>query len=520
MSPSRRGLVSQLLEGIMHEQAEHRVEDDDSDEHGANLKISMANLRSLLSPIHQLPPELLIKIFRLICASTWLRISETPQIVNLTFVCGRWREIALSTPSLWADIDFSTARWLGKYGFESKEPQNDLPRLVRVVRLFLARSQRAPLNLSLSLYDFDESSPDIVDLMDLVATTKERWRAFSFNESLFNQLEHSSSGQLCRPSPLSLESLTLALSMHRPLSGMTPDPRPLLQGFESCTSLISLSLIASSGQYWSRLSLPWRQITKLQISSIDAFSLGEMLKKTPELKELCVLSVTFTSNPETGSWISPISHARLEYLDLGYQTDVPSTLRHFTFPRLSSLLLPCDEAEDPWNHSHFTEFLERSSCTVTHLRVNTSSGPNILRLFPRLKSLYVEEVVQSTSSSNDDIFTEAFLHQFFELIFTSRESSSSPLPYLSQLTDLTLIYVDAEFDIDHLVNAISTFSTPWGVPDRLQRRNLRLNIEYIVDRARRSENELTPLKELEALEILRDVVPGLSLSIELFRNRD
>ncbi|KAJ8081210.1 hypothetical protein PM082_018053 [Marasmius tenuissimus] len=529
MSPSRRIFVSQILEGIMHEQAEHLVEDDGSDEHGADLKISMANLHSLLSPIHQLPPELLVNIFRLICASTELRLSETPQIVALTSVCGRWRETALSTPSLWADISFESTVWLGKYRFEPNNFEKNLPGLVQVVRLFLARSQTAPLDLSLGLHSFDEqSSPNMVDLMDLIATTKDRWRnvVFSFAETLLDQLEHPSSGQLCRPPPLSLESLTLALLMHRPLPGMASDSRSLLQGFESCPSLTSLSLTASAAHYWSRFSLPWRQITKLQISDIDTSSLAEMLKDTPGLKELCVSSITPTPNLENELRINPISLVMLERLDLEYRADVPSILRHFTFPRLTSLLLHCDEAESPWNHSHFTEFLERSSCTVTHLRIGEFSGPglDILRLFPRLESLRIEETVllAGFKFSSTNLFTEAFLCQLFELILTNPDStrSSSPLPYLPQLTDLTLMYLGTDLDIDHLVNAISTSPTPWSVSDRPQRRNLRLDIEYIVKRTRRSEDELMPSMELEVLENLRDVVPGVSLRVEVFRNRD
>ncbi|KAJ8081211.1 hypothetical protein PM082_018054 [Marasmius tenuissimus] len=528
MSPSRRIFISQILEGILSEQAEEPSQLDGLDGLGVNLKTSIANIRSLLSPIHRLPPELLTRIFTCICIPTWLAIEEAPEILELASVCGRWREIILSTPSLWANIGFDTIGWLDEAATGPKEFGTYLPRLVRAVRLFLARSETAPLNLSLGLVDLDETwSHNMMDLMDSVAEMKERWRDvdFDFSRCSLSQLDHPSFARLCRPPPLSLERLTLAPPICCLLLQISPDPQSLLQGFESCPLLTSLELnVPPLVQQWSRLSLPWRQITNLQISTIDTLSLVEMLRGTPELKELRITSVRITDDSEIESAPNPISLVMLEYLALEHSTDAPYTLRHFTFPRLLTLLLPSDKAENQWNHPHFTEFLERSSCTITHLRIGAFSGPglDILQLFPRLKSLCIEETVISGvfMPSCSRIFTEAFLHQLFELVLMNHEpSSSSSLPYHTQLTDLTLIYFGTEFDIDHLVNAISTSSTLGSAPDPLQGQNLRLVIEYL-NHTRRSEDGLMPSIELEALDSLRNVAPGFSLRVDVFQNRD
>ncbi|KDQ65170.1 hypothetical protein JAAARDRAFT_84583, partial [Jaapia argillacea MUCL 33604] len=53
-------------------------------------------IKSLLSPIRRLPPEILSKIF-LMC----LDEVEEIQVLWLTEVCFHWREVALSTPTLW-----------------------------------------------------------------------------------------------------------------------------------------------------------------------------------------------------------------------------------------------------------------------------------------------------------------------------------------------------------------------------------------------------------------------------------
>ncbi|KAI5888555.1 uncharacterized protein SCHCODRAFT_02637030 [Schizophyllum commune H4-8] len=60
--------------------------------------------RSLLAPVHRLPPELLSEIFT--HAARNLRWPQTPSLFALTLcsVCATWRVTARSTPLLWRDI--------------------------------------------------------------------------------------------------------------------------------------------------------------------------------------------------------------------------------------------------------------------------------------------------------------------------------------------------------------------------------------------------------------------------------
>ncbi|KAL0069692.1 hypothetical protein AAF712_003350 [Marasmius tenuissimus] len=529
MSPSRRLVVSQILEGISSERGEDQVELDGSDELQVNLKTSIASLRSLLSPIHQLPSELLINIFTFVCIPTRIVIDGTPDIFTLISVCGRWRDIILSTPSLWADFRFEATTWLQPYVTNPRKDEGYFSRLVRAVQLLLERSQPAPLNLYFSLFGFDnDATPEMVDLLELAAGTRERWRnvIFTFDEGF---LDHPISGQLSYPPPLALESLTLVVFADQRLPR---EPLSLLKGFESCPSLTSLNLNYFVAQNWGTFNLPWRQITKLRVASVDIPSLVRMLEGTSELKELTLSFILATPAPETDSKPVPVFLPLLEHLTLEHCTGVPSILRHLTLPRLSKLFLPFDQITEQWDDFHFTEFLKRSSCTITHLRIGTSSGPGLelLRLFPKLKSLQIEEgrsIVGMMDITITRMFTEAFLNQLFELVLTSRTSVSTPPPYLPQLTALTLVCLRTAIKVQNLVNAVSRFlisqrshSTTGSSTDSLQRRTLCLSIRIMLEGARDSgDKAMTPM-DLDDLYKLRHISPEFDLRADVFRVRE
>ncbi|KDQ65169.1 hypothetical protein JAAARDRAFT_116648, partial [Jaapia argillacea MUCL 33604] len=62
----------------------------------AEIRMRSHHIKSLLSPIRRLPPEVLSKVF-LMCMDEVAEI----QILRLTEVCLHWREVALSSPTLW-----------------------------------------------------------------------------------------------------------------------------------------------------------------------------------------------------------------------------------------------------------------------------------------------------------------------------------------------------------------------------------------------------------------------------------
>ncbi|KAF9027054.1 hypothetical protein BDZ89DRAFT_824246 [Hymenopellis radicata] len=61
------------------------------------------------SPIRQLPTELLQLIFSEACTSYKRYEYKLP--LNISWVCWKWRQIALATPSLWTNIYFGGHKW-------------------------------------------------------------------------------------------------------------------------------------------------------------------------------------------------------------------------------------------------------------------------------------------------------------------------------------------------------------------------------------------------------------------------
>ncbi|KAG7443426.1 uncharacterized protein BT62DRAFT_841374, partial [Guyanagaster necrorhizus] len=64
----------------------------------------IADSKLVLNPVHRLPPDILSHIF-LLCIfpdSEPLHITNSPW--NLSYVSSRWRQVALTTPSLWSFI--------------------------------------------------------------------------------------------------------------------------------------------------------------------------------------------------------------------------------------------------------------------------------------------------------------------------------------------------------------------------------------------------------------------------------
>ncbi|KAG7091536.1 hypothetical protein E1B28_010565 [Marasmius oreades] len=128
----------------------------------ATLSREITRYESLTTPIRKLPPEVLRQIFGFAagrsrfnhpfsaCQSTAFRLSS---------VCYKWREIALQSPELWANMCISL------------DAKSILP-----VKLSLSRSQQHTLSIELvGGYEGDEEQP-CEELLRLLVEHNHRWR--------------------------------------------------------------------------------------------------------------------------------------------------------------------------------------------------------------------------------------------------------------------------------------------------------------------------------------------------------
>ncbi|KAK7451273.1 hypothetical protein VKT23_012613 [Stygiomarasmius scandens] len=153
--------------------------------------------------IQCLPLELLDYIFYIYCGIsfpigfqtlglTW-ELSQVPEstfpALILTHVCSRWRDIALSNPSLWSRI-------------ELREPLDDtadkiISSLQHLVELYLTRSRQSPLDLVIEFTNYIFQYTEVVEL------PKEKYdvclRLLSIYNLFFTEAHRWRNAYLCLP---------------------------------------------------------------------------------------------------------------------------------------------------------------------------------------------------------------------------------------------------------------------------------------------------------------------------------
>ncbi|KAG7091877.1 hypothetical protein E1B28_008278 [Marasmius oreades] len=388
------------------------------------LKYKMDRYRSLLSPIHRLPTEVLENIFKHDARAVQVRARVVPKIVSLSMVCGRWREVICSTPSLWANIDLDVER-LDNYA----STDDDITHLTYVLQLFLARSRSAPLNLDL----FIPSSEPVhrtTKLLDVLAPSMNRWRVICLNAST-EIFEHPAFQLLPQRLP-SLQHVTL----------VSPSEH-YINLFNKCPSLTSLELdFCQETPY--RFEREWPGIKTLDISlnpsSSTAF-VSSFLKVCPNMERLTVW--TSATRPELESLIVL---PRLKSLTCN-GPHILSLFQYLSLPNMSTMTLDIDDGE--WDVQSFAEFLSRSSCNITHLTLeppysSTDYAPvlSFLRLLPTVQELHLD-----VRANNGALFGT-----FLDQLFVGQLSS----PLLPHLTDLTLIINERCFKEGPLVRAVKS----------------------------------------------------------------
>ncbi|KAL0564001.1 hypothetical protein V5O48_018054 [Marasmius crinis-equi] len=373
-------------------------------------KECMETFHSPLPPIHGLPPEVLTKIFAIHCVNVPISTRVIPDIISISQVCRLWREIVLSTPSLWSDFEVTGSYYPRSSSGEIQEDMVEMFALIRKVRLFMERSKNVPLTLTLSL---GVGGAKMQELLSILVESAERWKSLDIRSVDFHHpvLEPLS----CRLS--SLQSLTL--SCHRRWRSAGPLPITL---FEHCEALTSVELDTDPSNHWSLLRLPWRHLTKLETFFIDGSSLASLLQECPRLKVLKLIGYKY-SNTQT---ISPIALSHLETLS-AYGRSTPLLLGDLFLPNLTTLDFEDYGIENWIDDTHLiVEFLQRSSCTVLNLTfmlspesIRVEETLAFLRLFPSLRTLSVE--------SGSPIVIENFIAPFLEAL-------SSLFPRLIALT--------------------------------------------------------------------------------------
>ncbi|KAK1231651.1 hypothetical protein PQX77_005217 [Marasmius sp. AFHP31] len=245
----------------------------------AGIQKEMETYRALLSPIQRMPPEILTEIFML-CVMDIKNLHAMEDIMMISVVCGRWRELALSVPALWSRIDLSIGR--------SCREDSNYPRMRRYAETFLERSGNAQLAVALEWPELCSSTLDMSVNEDAVAyilvalrMNSSRIRVFNFDVSA--HIENGIILRKLKTSYSSLEHLNFSLLYG---GGLAEDlAETNLDFFGGVSALRSLSYQCYTG--WKvRSRFPRHQLSRLVIRNVNAGEFLPILTGCNNLREL------------------------------------------------------------------------------------------------------------------------------------------------------------------------------------------------------------------------------------------
>ncbi|KAK1231246.1 hypothetical protein PQX77_005651 [Marasmius sp. AFHP31] len=361
------------------------------------LKKNADRYQSLLSPIRRMPPEILLSIFKFACDENELgHQSELPEVVVLSMVCGGWREMAISTPALWSNLEIT---------FSSAKSKNRF--LNNWTKIFMKRSSHSPLDITLNFPSY-HLSPKGLRPLDTLVRNCGRWRNISIflNPPFFPM---SSFNPIRTKVPL-LQSLELKDDDSEENFTEMMSPLRCLSVAPSLHTLrISPNLLDPD-----ELTIPWNQVRVLSLCDVYSIDAMAFLEKCSSVVELELFHVG-QGEPLVGHMVSD-TITSLSLTHIIEEEDVDDFLAYTTLPNLARLRINGVDDDDidniwrDWDTDTLTEFLDRSACNLTafHLTrapVDDDQVLSVLKLMPALQCLQIEE----TFDGDDRIITQTFL---------------------------------------------------------------------------------------------------------------
>ncbi|KAJ8095189.1 hypothetical protein PM082_010411 [Marasmius tenuissimus] len=402
------------------------------------LKKTMERCRSLLSPVHRLPAEVLALIFSFCSEAPGLvRPSCCPVALQVVRVCGRWRDVGLGTPSLWSSIGIAFQDWRDK-----------AKSLIALTQLFMERSKQSPLDLWIEFGTEDaaesdpghESGHPFMPVIAALSRNCGRWRSLTIRiprpfaqhaRLFFSGVQEQSFPCL---QELRLLGATPGVGASNSALGF---PDNLLGFFTHCPSLHILNVSARFLTH--RLALPLHQIRTLSIQTSYFPPALAFVALQPRLENLMLSAVG--GNPDAQAYNGHIISDTIRKLSavLEGQKDV-TTLSHLTLPALTSLTMEAAPVKwKVWDESPVTDLVARSGCSLTSLSIKWIPMTDrqlihLLEQTPTLSSLHIEEVPGKTANA---IVTGPFLRRLVvdheDVILQCGRS------LLPSLTDLTVV---------------------------------------------------------------------------------
>ncbi|KAJ7911902.1 hypothetical protein B0H13DRAFT_2479151 [Mycena leptocephala] len=397
--------------------------------------------------------------------------------LRLASVCGLWRTVALSTCRLWTHFNpFNRYTCAPDYG------RDDRPHLADLLLCWLPRAGSLALNICIKLPT--SPPPESDRILQILGQYSSQWRA----------LDLASNGPICFPVGVQgpFPYLTkIALWTHSSFYGPTTVPV-----FRNAPHLREVRLDAIALVDWVT-SVPWDQLTNLDLVFHDLLECLEILTHTPNLEVLVFTTDEELEDPVT---ILPRVLHRLHTLDLGADGS-NELLPHLTLPALEHLHLTsvnseCVEAME--------ELVTRSRCSPTTLRVSFYEPESIEAMHDCISRV--------PSVRNLEMLCAGVTGADFSRIFDSMSKDHSILP---ALTFFTIGECTAQIELRSLVQMLAARRACIEGMAQLKSFKLSFHQEYQDDYAEVDMKKQNTDVEL-ALQQLGDLrSQGLQVSIQL-----
>ncbi|KAJ7686931.1 hypothetical protein B0H17DRAFT_702759 [Mycena rosella] len=376
----------------------------------------LGDLAAIVYPVLTLPTDITSEIFL-----RYVDRSPRPSPLRLASICRLWRAIALSTCRLWTHLDvgimvMSPPGGGGPVGYTSAEVVNRLDH-------WLPRAGGLPVDLRIKLPPSPTQESDAI--LRILSQYSSRWRS----------LEILSDGPISFPvdlrGPFS-SIVKISLESHPSWDGLSTitalDDASRLR--EVCMSNIAL-------EDW-RTSLPWSQLTTLDLSFITVDECLGILADTPNLEVL-----TFSSFEEQAPFTStPHILHHLRTIQVGSDCSY-ELLDYLILPSLAQvhlgLNIECAQRVAP--------LIERSGCSPRTLGLYIW-GPDIAPILECICSLPSVCELQMTWCGGTGV-------EFNNLFKTLAEDPS----VMPALESVNIEDCEASIDLPSLVQMLATRTT-------------------------------------------------------------
>jgi hypothetical protein len=344
------------------------------------LRLKRYDLKRKINQFHspivrQLPPDVTSTIFEFCLPDVtdyplpvWLYVEETFSIpfspLSLGAICGYWRDIAWSTPSLWSSLAIH-------------DPDKYNSHIVTIAQEWLTRSGQLPLSIFILSTFYNKTVLALIDIINQYST---RWSSLDLCiHDIYYQHFHAYDNHAVIHAPI-LKSIRLHRAANRSATTLNFQ-------LASCPRLERASL----SQFPINVSnIQWDNLTHLTLNSMSIINTFRILRKTPRLV-FCQVSGFYP--PVREQITEPPVVSSMKSLQLLMRNNSENFLDNLIAPYLEE----CNYSRHyiPRTEVFIASFFKRSACSLRSLSMIFSIPQyfedfmNLLQSMPSLTKLSI-----------------------------------------------------------------------------------------------------------------------------------